>query len=385
MSPGLERLLFRPGEEPLPERARPLLRLVLVGLSLVFGLVVRLRRALYAHGLARRRSLPVPVVSVGNLTVGGSGKTPLVQVLARELARRRRRPVVLSRGYRGRREEDPAVVSDGERVLLSAMEAGDEPVMLARAVEGLPVVVGRERAAAGRLAIERFAPGVLLLDDGFQHLRLQRDFDIVVLNGAQRPPRRVLPAGLLREPWSALRRADAVVIAHADGAHAEALRTLLARVAPDAPRFEGRHRPTHLVLHGTAERRELDRLAGRRVLAFCGLADPSGFRRTLDELGAEVAVFRSFPDHHEYGPGDLEELVELAGAHGAEMLLTTAKDAVKLPAPWQHELPLLVLYVEFAFSRPGELEGLLEAIEEAMDRAASAARRRSAPAAGAHP
>ncbi len=316
------------------------MELLLLPLEPVYGAVVRARAAAYGCGLLPSRRAAVPVVSVGNLTFGGTGKTPTVAALARDLVRRGRRPAVLTRGY-GRRQREPLVLREpGER--LSAGAAGDEPLLLARALPGVPVVVDPDRVRGAARAVELGAD-VLVLDDGFQHLRLRRDLDLVLVDagdpwgGGRLPPR-----GRLREPLTALQRASAVLVTKLPpGAPGDALEPIARRVqelAPGCPVLGSVLEPT--VLRTAEGTRPPAALQGCRVFAVAGLGRPEGFVATLEALGAEVVGQRFFPDHHVYSPLEVEALAAAARRLDA-LPVTTAKDAVKLPEP----APLAVLEV----------------------------------------
>jgi tetraacyldisaccharide 4'-kinase len=287
------------------------------------------RAAAYATGLLGSTRVPCRVVAVGNLTVGGTGKTPLVELVARRLAAGGRRVVVVSRGYGGR-ARGPAAVSDRERVLLDAGVAGDEPVLLARRLPGIPVVVGADRGRAGRWVVERLGADVLVLDDGFQQRRLRTDVAVVCLD-AERPwgSGRLVPAGPLREPPDALGRAHLVVLTGGPPA-APVERDVRAR-APGAVLAWGTHRPEDLLDLATGESVPLAALAGRAVLAFAGIARPDRFAATLAGAGGRLRAQVAFPDHHPYAAGDLRDLAARARDAGAEVLVTTEKDAVRLP------------------------------------------------------
>jgi tetraacyldisaccharide 4'-kinase len=237
---------------------------------------------------------------------------------------------ILSRGYGGTSREAVTVVSDGERSLVSPGIAGDEPVLLAEHLPGIPVVVGRDRYAAGMLAIERFGADVIVLDDGFQHIRLARDVDILLLDAA-RPygNGRLFPRGDLRERPAALERAHAIVLSHwdPDGAYPSAA---LAFPQPTPPVFYSQHEPLDLRRFDDGHILPLTSLKGRRILAFCGIGTPEHFRRTLQRLEAEVVACIAFPDHHRFTQSDLEYLVARAKRYGIEMLVTTEKDGVRL-------------------------------------------------------
>jgi tetraacyldisaccharide 4'-kinase len=303
--------------------------------ALVYRAGLGFRDVLYAAGLRRTGTLPCRVVSVGNLTVGGTGKTPLIELLACRLRDAGRRVVVLSRGYGGRRREDVAIVSDGVEIRLTAAVAGDEPVLLARRLPGVAVVVGRDRFRAGRVAIPLFAPDVILLDDGFQQRRLRKDVEVVCLD-ARAPfgPGGLLPIGSLREPVAGLARADLVVLTHADSAEITSkVTTELRRRVPRAAVAVAAHEVESIVELATGAIHPPETLRGRRSLAFAGIAAPADFRALLEQHGMVVADLVPFPDHHVYSRSDLRELASQAGATGAEMLITTEKDAVRLAGP----------------------------------------------------
>lgn len=342
----------------MPLRPHP----ALAPIAALFGPLTRLRNALYDHELIRSRRLPVPVVSVGNLSVGGTGKTPMVALLAARLADAGRRPAIVSRGHGGtnaRRHSTPLIVSSGTGgdLAVSAAQSGDEPAMLARLLPRVPVVVGRNRYTAGRLAIERFHVDLVLLDDGLQHRRLHRDVDLVTLDaGLSLRTARLLPAGTLREQPSALRRAHLAVITRADDESAVArLRDEVQFHHPGLPVYCSRHRPVALVdlppggaagvLFSRLPTRSPTVLAGRRVSAFAGMAQPGSLRRTLESLGALVVRFDPLPDHHVFGPGEVKRLVEAGRRAGAEFTVTSAKDAVRLQ-PEQLPEGLTVLRIE---------------------------------------
>jgi tetraacyldisaccharide 4'-kinase len=281
-----------------------------------YGLAVRLRNAMYERGWKERHKAPVPVVSVGNLTVGGTGKTPCVEHVARFYRGRDWRVAVLSRGYG----------SGGGR--------NDEAMVLEENLPDVPHLQGPDRVALAAAAVKELESEVLILDDGFQHRRLARDLDIVLLD-ATNPwgHGHLLPRGLLREPPSALRRAGAVVLTRCDQAgEAERgrLREMVARLAPGAPVAETTHRPVDLS-NGAQVAATLDRLRGRPAAAFCGIGNPEAFRRTLHDLGADVVALRTFPDHHAYARADVDDLRAWARRQPADcVVVTTQKDLVKL-------------------------------------------------------
>ena len=311
--------------EARPEGRTVVSRAILRTLSLAYGAAVALRNRLYDGELLRPTKLPCPVISVGNLTVGGTGKTPTVILLAALLKEHGYRPAVLSRGYGGDATVPVNVVSDGNRVCLGWHEAGDEPVMIAGALRGIPVLTGPKRSLTGKAAVERFGADLLILDDAFQHRSIHRDIDIVLLDAA-RPFGNglLLPRGPLREPPHALRRAG-ILLRTGDADHEEPLREV-----PSLPSFRGILRPRELVDAVTEQVSPLTVLRGEKVFAFAGIGSPESFRRGLTALGAEVVCFRAFNDHHPYGRSDVEALRLLAKDSRAARIVTTEKDAVRL-------------------------------------------------------
>lgn len=305
-------------------------RYLLLPLAPVYRGAVAVRRAVYRRGLIQRTKLPVPVISVGNLTFGGTGKTPTVIALARDLVRMGRRPAILTRGYK--RLDDEQVVVVGPEPRQTASEIGDEPLEMARRLPGVPVVVDADRARGGAEA-QRQGADVVLLDDGFQHLRLERDLDLVLIDaGDPWGGGRLPPLGRLREPVAALERADAVLITKAPADWrplAAEIERVIDHVAPRLQVFISRVRPSRVHVPGEGWLGS-EVLTGRRVMAFAALGRPDGFADTLVEAGAEIVSSRWFPDHHAYTDQELSEVVSQA-AKASAIPVTTAKDAVKLP------------------------------------------------------
>jgi tetraacyldisaccharide 4'-kinase len=350
---------------PAPGAAGRLLLPPLVAAEAAFRLGAALRSALYDRGLLRAVRAAAPVVSIGNLAVGGAGKTPAAIAVGRRLLARGRRLAVLSRGY-GAARSDPRVVADGERILLAAEEGGDEPVLVARRLPGARVLCGPRRAELARTAVEALGADALLLDDGFQHRALARDLDVVVLDAASPFGNgRLLPAGPNREPRSALRRAGLVWLSRVDQAAPGAVEALraTAREATGAEPVESRHAPVDVVDGALARSLGLGALRGRRVLLLAGVARPAGVRRTIEALGGEVAAEAIFPDHHRFAGAELDAAFRAADAAGCDRVVTTEKDAVRIDAARAADPRLCAVRIEAEVVRGGEV------LDAALDRA----------------
>jgi len=317
----------------------------LVPVAWLYGAGARLHRALYERRALAPRRIAGYVVSVGNLVVGGTAKTPLAAWLANALHRRGRKVVLASRGYGRSGRESVGVVSDGQYVRGRVETAGDEPMLLAARTPGVPVLVGRDRGIVGLRALSAFGAEILVLDDGFQHHRLHRDVDLLTFDGRLGlGNRHILPRGPLREPLSALRHADAIGVV--DGPLPASDEELLARAAPEAYRFGARRHPSTLrpLQGGAGTSPEL--LDGAEVGLLAALAQPRGFRRTLEALGAEVVAERTFRDHHRYRAADLRGL-----ADEAPLWVTTEKDAMKIVPGWVGAADVRVLAIDLEIER----------------------------------
>jgi len=307
------------------------------------------------------------VVVVGNLTVGGTGKTPVVEKFARALRDRGRRVAILSRGYKSKApplwkkwwfwithtsEPPPRIVSDGETVLLDSAAAGDEPYMLARNLPGVHVLVDKNRVKAGEYAIKKFGCDTLILDDGFQYLPLKGRLNLLLVdktnpfgNGF------LLPRGILREPIKHLKRASYVFLTKSNGQRDAELEELIHRHNPEVDIIECTHRPQYLQLLGTppddaGSRQPLEFLQGKRVGAFSGIATPESFEKFLRDLGAEIDYRKRFLDHYRFGEEDLTEIFAGAEAAGAEFIVTTEKDAVRIRPDLTGPIPIYYLRLE---------------------------------------
>ena len=344
-------------------RGAAAVRSLLGVLSGLYGAAVAFRLALYRLGLLRHRELGCQVLSVGNLTVGGTGKTPVVEVFARELLKRGRKVAILSRGYRrdqpsfGQqvldlitqrpRRRPPPVVSDGQRLLLDSARGGDEPFMLATNLPQAAVIVGKDRVKSGLYAIKHFGCDTLILDDGFQYLRLKHRRDIVLVdrtnpfgNG------RLLPRGILRESVRNIRRAHFIFITKSNGDGAEELKRRLRELNPHAEISECRHRPHYLKDVYSGEKHDLERLRGLDIAAVSGIASPKGFEDELIRLGARVLYHKRYADHHRYTQQEILDVINRALQRGAKAVVTTEKDAVRFPLVERRDLPVWFLRVE---------------------------------------
>ncbi len=342
--PALRRGYLKLVSDPAPGSAKRLAHGLLSALSVGYRSGVAVRNWLYDHGFKGMYRAGLPVVSVGNITTGGTGKTPLVAYLARWLWRHGIRPVVLSRGYGGGR--------DGK--------LNDEGQVLKRLAPSAVQLQGRDRVALAQYAEEHFAPAVLLLDDGFQHRRLHRDLDIVVVD-ATNPfgHGALLPRGLLREPATALRRADFVVLTRGEQVTTRRrfeLRQQLSRLSGNKPLVEAAVEPLGWVPAGGGPHLAVAEVKQyRRVLAFCGIGNPRAFFQQLEEIGCRVVEKVVFPDHYRYGRADLTHLARLASDVSADCAVTTEKDLVKLPPRALGELPLYALRIELRLGSGAKL------------------------------
>ena len=372
------------------------LRFLFTPLSWLYAASVQLRNILYTHEVLKARRLPCRVISIGNIIVGGTGKTPAVIAIAKHLQREGRRVAILLRGYKRRVREKVTIVSDGEKVRASPIESGDEAYMMAKYLRNIPILVGKCRYLAAQVALERFKVDVLLLDDGFQHRQLARDVDILTIP-ATHPfgsPEKLLPAGTLREPLTALRRADLILLTHADTPNTSAhIRKLVKPLAPNTPISESVHQPTHLyplavsnqrnssqpsavsrrqetgregrrdgrmdaqssnpkILHPNAERRtpnaerhtseirkpmetdshssDIKKIKGKRILAVCGIGDPDAFVATLTRCAVASVELLAFPDHYVYTETDKHLISTAFQEAAADLIVTTQKDEQKL-------------------------------------------------------
>ncbi len=324
---------------------------VLSLLSFSYGLLVRTRLLLYRMGLLSAKKLPCPVVSVGNITTGGSGKTPVVAALCRMLTEKDRSVVVLSRGYK-RQSSGTIIVSDKNSVLLNVKEAGDEPFLLAAKCKGVPVIVGPDRFRSGMLAIEKFSPDIIILDDGFQHIKLKRDLDLLLFDALRgMGSGSMIPRGPLREPRSSIARADLIMIKGKGPLHTNH--------DFNQQTFTFDYSPTKLIDLAGQKAPEISTLRGKKVVALSALASTESFYLTLKDCGAKIIERLSFPDHHWFLPPDIERIKELT--RDADFIITTEKDLVRLDPSDFTGFPLFALAIEARISNAKALLKIIEA------------------------
>lgn len=331
------------------------MRIVLKLASGIYLAGYGLRKRLYKAGIRKAKRLKrTKVISIGNLSVGGTGKTPFVSFLARELSQQALTVAIVSRGYKGRANKNPTIVSNTQQtIIMDYREVGDEALMLARALEGIPVVIGRRRYDASRLAEEDFNPHTILLDDGFQHWGLARDLDIVLFDCSQElSSLRLLPEGRLREPLSALARADIVILNKCNLANSKKIAALENIVSGKAPQALFIH--SDLTLQGIRkikDHREIlpaEFLNGKKIIAFCGIAQPDSFFEMLSQEGAEIMYPLEFPDHYSYTVEDIRKIETAFMAKNGELIITTEKDAVKIETLISAELPYYLTQISTA-------------------------------------
>lgn len=317
-------------------------------ISTAFSGASRLRLLLYESGILKTRALPHPVISVGNLSVGGTGKTPLVAFLAEEVASSGLHPVILSRGYKGTARH-PLIVCDRSYPTCSAEACGDEPYELALRLPQATVVVGKDRWAAGMAVAHAFERAAFILDDGFQHLPLARDLDLVAIDLTKPPWNDApLPAGRLREPMQALSRADAVVLTrvHLSELPEESARDEVARWNPSIPVFAFSHRFCGVSDLAGNSTLEMSSLSGAKAVVMAAIGNPEQFTSDLRRAGITIAAECLFRDHHKYSTADLEKVDEARRRSGADLIITTAKDAVRLHSMDCSELPVKVVQIQ---------------------------------------
>src|SRR5438067_11694013 len=346
-----------------PGNRAAMVRFLLALLSKVFAVAIKLRRFLYNVRILRDSTLGVQVIAIGNLTVGGTGKTPVVEKFARALRDQGRTVAILSRGYRSKGQPfhewvinkillrddttPPRVVSDGRSLLLDSEMAGDEPYMLASNLKDVVVLVDKDRVKSGRYAIEKFGCDTLLLDDGFQYWKLRGRRHDVVLVDCQQPfgNEQLLPRGTLREPPTHLGRANWIFITKSDG-HSSELRRIIEQFNPNAGIIECIHHPLYLEDLFTKERLGIEFLNGRKVASLSGIAQPESFEQSLVQQGADLVYARKFADHHRFTQLEVIKVINRSKKKAAEAIITTQKDAVRFPKIDRRDLQIYFMRVE---------------------------------------
>jgi tetraacyldisaccharide 4'-kinase len=304
--------------------------LVLHLLSLLYRATVSLRNLMYNSGIFKQNKLPCTVISIGNITVGGTGKTPTVIMLAKMLKEKGYRPAILSRGYGGKTKSPVNVVSDGSKILMGHSEAGDEPVLIAKSAEGIPVITGPKRALTGMFAIENLDADILILDDAFQHRSIFRDIDIVLLNREQPFGNGFLfPRGPLREPTAALNRAHFLIWkdSNRNGRYPKYQEQGIGWFLPVLSLYL---KPKDIIQGETGIVYPLEFLKGKRVCAFAGIGSPEALRKTIESLDGVVVNFIDFPDHYRYTEEDISDIQRKSSDSSAEIIMTTEKDGIRL-------------------------------------------------------
>jgi tetraacyldisaccharide 4'-kinase len=348
------------------ERKAPLISLAsaLYTISLFYGAGQKLREFAYRQRVIPSHQLPCKVICVGNITVGGTGKTPMTMHVVQEIKQLGYQAAIVSRGYRGGAERQGGIVSDGHLIYMGPEQAGDEPYMIARGLREIPVIVGKNRYAAGMLAVNKFQPDVIVLDDGFQHLRLKRDIDLVLLDHAHPfGNTHLLPRGILREPISSLARGTACILTRHQAGRDDAATTsidLIKKYTPPSRIFTSSHDPycyavksgEQISVNGVIDRysrQEVDALKKESIFGFSGIARNADFQNTVKDLGLNAKGFLEFSDHHRYTSHDLNYIQSQSERAGARRLITTEKDLVRLSPQNPFPLELIVVGVKVSF------------------------------------
>lgn len=332
------------------------IKIIAYVLSLPYRLIINFRNWLYDHKILQEEKLSCPVISVGNITVGGTGKTPCVIMLAQMLQEGGFRPAILSRGYGGKSIKPVNIVSDGHKILLDSAITGDEPFLIAQSLRGIPVITGLQRIITGKAGINQFGANVLICDDAFQHRQIFRDINLVLLD-SQSPlgNKHILPRGRLREPITGLSRASAFVLTRTD--ETQQINNTISKLAQagNIPIFQSIHKPKNVIKGDYSSQRPISDLQRKKVCAFCGIAKPDSFKKTLLTAEAQVLSFDIFPDHHQYSQNELEKIKTKFIDCRADFLITTQKDGVRLQEFPQFLDMIYMLCVEMAIIPSREL------------------------------
>lgn len=341
----------------------PLARALLFAPAKLYELAVRARIVAYERGLLKTHRLNAPVISVGNLTVGGTGKTPCVAFIASTLRDAGHQVAILSRGYK-RQTTGRIEVSDTKQILCSPAESGDEPFLLAQTCPGVRVLVDQDRYAAGHWLESRTKVSAFILDDAYQHLRLARDLNLLLVDATEPLARAAMvPFGRLREPLAQLRRADAIIVTRSNQNfdRSELIKTIRKHCNSDIPIFFAHHEMTRLRRLGSVESSSLAGLQAKKVAAVSGIAKPDRFNDDLQKAGSQIVLRRDFPDHHRYSSAEITGIINAAQTAKAEAIVVTEKDAANFPTELMHQFPLPVFaaQIEFRCSEASELKHML--------------------------
>jgi tetraacyldisaccharide 4'-kinase len=339
-------------------------------LSLIYALGIKLRLVFYKAGLFKTESIPTYVVSIGNLTTGGTGKTPFVAMLARWASRNGIRAAVLSRGYKRKKGRGLIVVSDGRKILVSSEESGDEAFMLAKKLDSVPVLVSRKRCAAAFLALKLFNSQLLVLDDGYQHLSIKRDLNILLIDSLRKFGNNfLLPAGPLREPTEEIKRADIIVLTKCkDIDSASDIASFVRKNYPQTQVLKAGHFPEKVWLPLKNKSYSPKFIRSKRIVAFAGLASPDDFFNMIKDLGGIIVHSRSFSDHKDYKQREIKELAGLKVSLNADFLLSTEKDWARINGKIEYDenLAILTIKVRLLPGQEREKKKLFRMIKEGV-------------------
>ena len=346
MDARVEAYFLRIMKGEINDRKARIWKFVLAIFSKIYGLFIEVRNILYQRLIFRQEHLGCIVISIGNLTVGGTGKTPIVEMLAKAFQKGGRKVSILSRGYKRKKQfwltklikkrkysllTD--VISDGEKILLNSRDSGDEPFMLAKNLKGVSVLVDKNRVRSGSLAINKFSSDIILLDDGFQYLKLGRRHDILLID-ALNPfgYNHVLPRGILREKIKNLKRAGLIILTKIEKVTSTfELKEIILKIKPDATILECYHSPRYFRDLKTEEEYPIDIIKGKKVSVFSAIANPEGFEDTIRNLGAHIESYHRYRDHHRFKTRELKEVVLSARENNVDYIVTTEKDSVRIP------------------------------------------------------
>jgi tetraacyldisaccharide 4'-kinase len=328
-----------------------LFQILLFPFSIFYGIIIWIRNKLYDNKIFRSLKIEkCKVISVGNISVGGTGKTPVIKFLANYLSEMGYKVAILSRGYR-RSSKDTVIVADGKQILVGLEQAGDEPLLLAQQLKNIPVVVESDRYNGALKIQEQFRPDIILLDDAFQHRRLHRDFDIVLVDASVGFGRGLLlPAGFLREPINNLKRADLIWLTRID--QSKNLANLIRQIRgySSAPIIKSEHCAIEIIQANSKQRYQLSYLNQKKVLLFSGIANPISFEKTVIDLGGKIVHHLKFSDHYHYHQTDINRIINKAGDSDAEIILTTEKDFVRIMDLIENITNIFYLTIEIQIS-----------------------------------